>query len=50
VQLFPDAGSAAKAVPAMIDKGDLVLLKGSRGIHLETVAKAIKDKVLRTEC
>jgi UDP-N-acetylmuramoyl-tripeptide--D-alanyl-D-alanine ligase len=45
VQLFADSESAARDVPAMLASGDVVLLKGSRGIHLETVAKAIKDRV-----
>lgn len=44
VQLFPDADAAADSVPGMLVAGDVVLLKGSRGIHLETVAKAIKEK------
>jgi len=38
---FDDAASAADALPIMIRPGDLILLKASRGIHLEQVAAAI---------
>ncbi|HEY8665086.1 MAG TPA: UDP-N-acetylmuramoyl-tripeptide--D-alanyl-D-alanine ligase [Tepidisphaeraceae bacterium] len=41
VQCFADAKSAASTVPAMLRKDDLVLLKASRSIGLEAVAKAI---------
>ena len=41
---FPDAPAAAPVVPDWIREGDLVLLKGSRGIHLETVAQAISER------
>lgn len=41
---FDDAASAAEALPAMIREGDLVLLKASRGIHLEHVAAAINSR------
>ena len=46
----PDAGlaksaagqsTAAGTIPGWLRDGDLVLLKASRGIHLETVAQAI---------
>ena len=43
VQIFPDAQSAAAAFPAGLDIGDVVLLKASRGMHLEVVAEAIKN-------
>jgi UDP-N-acetylmuramoyl-tripeptide--D-alanyl-D-alanine ligase len=36
-----DAADAARVVPAGIRDGDLVLLKASRGVRLETVATAI---------
>jgi len=40
VQYFPDA-AAACAVAARLHAGDLVLLKASRAVRLETVARAI---------
>lgn len=44
VKTFPNAEAAAKKIPDQIADGDMVLLKASRGIHLETVAKAIAEK------
>lgn len=38
-----DSGAAAVQVPKWLRDGDLVLLKASRGIHLETVAQAIVE-------
>ncbi len=38
---FPDATSAAAAVPQLVRPGDTVLVKGSRGVHLETVVDAL---------
>lgn len=38
---FPDSVAAAEAVPRMLHEGDLVLLKASRSVHLEEIAKAI---------
>ncbi len=38
---FIDAASASKAIPGWLNQGDLVLLKASRSVQLETVAKAI---------
>jgi UDP-N-acetylmuramoyl-tripeptide--D-alanyl-D-alanine ligase len=40
---FPDAAAASKAIPKWLKSGDLVLLKASRGIHLESVAQAITE-------
>ncbi len=39
-----DAASAAAVVPDMLQPGDLVLIKASRGIQLEAVAAAIMAK------
>jgi len=38
---FDNAHSASTAIPPTLREGDLVLLKGSRSVHLEKVAKAI---------
>jgi UDP-N-acetylmuramoyl-tripeptide--D-alanyl-D-alanine ligase len=37
-----DAQAAAAAVPALLQPGDTVLLKGSRGVGLEVVARALE--------
>jgi UDP-N-acetylmuramoyl-tripeptide--D-alanyl-D-alanine ligase len=37
-----DAQAAAAAVPALLKPGDTVLLKGSRGVGLEVVARALE--------
>ena len=37
-----DADAAAAAVPALLQPGDTVLLKGSRGVGLEVVARALE--------
>jgi UDP-N-acetylmuramoyl-tripeptide--D-alanyl-D-alanine ligase len=47
VMRYPDAQAAAADVPKWLNDGDLVLLKGSRGIHLELVARAIERRVSR---
>ena len=41
VSVHPDAASAARSVTQWLHDGDLVLIKGSRGVRLETVAEAI---------
>jgi UDP-N-acetylmuramyl pentapeptide synthase len=42
ITMFPDARAAAAVVPAGLVRGDVVLLKASRSVHLELVADAIK--------
>jgi len=39
---LPDADAAAAAVPGLLAPGDTVLLKGSRGVGLEVVARALE--------
>ena len=41
VMALPDAQAAAAAVPGLLAPGDTVLLKGSRGVGLEVVARAL---------
>jgi UDP-N-acetylmuramoyl-tripeptide--D-alanyl-D-alanine ligase len=38
---LPDAAAAAELVPSLLQHGDTVLLKGSRGVGLERVAMAL---------
>lgn len=44
VVTYPDAAAAARAIHRRVRGKDLVLLKGSRGIGLEAVAKAIEGE------
>ncbi len=41
---YPDAAAAARGFIRRVRSGDLILLKGSRGIGLEAVARAITDR------
>jgi UDP-N-acetylmuramoyl-tripeptide--D-alanyl-D-alanine ligase len=43
ISRFGDAAAAAGEVPRWLRQGDLVLLKASRGIHLEQVAQAVME-------
>jgi UDP-N-acetylmuramyl pentapeptide synthase len=42
VVALPDARAAADTVPGLLQPGDTVLLKGSRGVGLEVVARALE--------
>jgi UDP-N-acetylmuramoyl-tripeptide--D-alanyl-D-alanine ligase len=41
---YPDAQAAARGVTRRVRGADLILLKGSRGVGLEAVAKAIEER------
>jgi UDP-N-acetylmuramoyl-tripeptide--D-alanyl-D-alanine ligase len=40
---FPDAQGAADEVPSLLGSGDVILVKGSRGIGLEVVCEAVRS-------
>jgi UDP-N-acetylmuramoyl-tripeptide--D-alanyl-D-alanine ligase len=42
VLALPDAAAAAATVPGLLEPGDTVLLKASRGVGLEVVARALE--------
>ncbi|MCK9249149.1 MAG: UDP-N-acetylmuramoyl-tripeptide--D-alanyl-D-alanine ligase [Solirubrobacteraceae bacterium] len=44
VHWVPDAEAAARLVPTLLEPGDRVLLKASRGIGLERVAEALRER------
>jgi UDP-N-acetylmuramoyl-tripeptide--D-alanyl-D-alanine ligase len=41
-RFFPDAQSAGEFCQTLIAPGDVILVKGSRGVHLETVIEVLK--------
>jgi len=44
ITTFADAAGAAAVIPAQLDDGDLLLLKGSRAMRLEKIAHAIAQR------
>ncbi|MGZ5424229.1 MAG: UDP-N-acetylmuramoyl-tripeptide--D-alanyl-D-alanine ligase [Candidatus Aminicenantales bacterium] len=44
IHRFDDAKSAAKAIAGIVREGDLVLVKGSRGMKTEAVVEALKAR------
>jgi UDP-N-acetylmuramyl pentapeptide synthase len=40
-----DADEAAAILPELLEPGDVVLVKGSRGVGLEVVAEALRERV-----
>ncbi len=43
-RFFPSVEEAMEGVPSMVQPGDLVLIKGSRGVHLERVVQALRSR------
>ena len=39
---YPTVGELCEALPALLRRGDRVLVKASRGMHLEEAAEAVK--------
>jgi UDP-N-acetylmuramoyl-tripeptide--D-alanyl-D-alanine ligase len=44
---FPDAKSAGEFCQALIAPGDVILVKGSRGVHLETVIEFLRSAAVK---
>ena len=45
VRSVPDAAEAAELVPGLLRPGDVVLVKGSRGVGLELVCRALRASI-----
>ena len=43
-RFFADSNEAARAIVAEIREGDLVLIKGSRGVATDKIVRAIRDR------
>ncbi len=41
---FADSGEAARAVPPLVAAGDLVLVKGSRGVKMEKIVESLRER------
>jgi UDP-N-acetylmuramoyl-tripeptide--D-alanyl-D-alanine ligase len=44
VRIAPDSGAAAEIVRALVHEGDIVLVKGSRGIQMERIIEALEER------
>jgi len=44
LRFFPSAAAAAEFLAALVRPGDVVLVKGSRGVHLEKVVEFVKSQ------
>jgi UDP-N-acetylmuramoyl-tripeptide--D-alanyl-D-alanine ligase len=48
-QMFASSEEAAKFLPDFVTSGDLLLVKGSRGVHMESIAAALRERFPLTE-
>ena len=44
-RFFPEARRAGEFCCSLLEPGDVVLVKGSRGVHLETVIEMLREEV-----
>lgn len=42
---FADSGEAARAVPPLVEAGDLVLVKGSRSMKMEKIVEGLRERL-----
>jgi UDP-N-acetylmuramoyl-tripeptide--D-alanyl-D-alanine ligase len=45
LRFFPDAKKAGESCQALLAPGDVVLVKGSRAVHLETAIELLKTRI-----
>jgi UDP-N-acetylmuramoyl-tripeptide--D-alanyl-D-alanine ligase len=45
-RFFPDARRAGEFCRSLLEPGDVVLVKGSRGVHLETVTEMLRCELV----